>query len=149
MPQPQQHHIQAVSATHTTAFTNTGSLTGWVGPGIEPVSSWILVGFISAEPQWKLQETTFFTHPQKASLHPFKFYHEIGPVQSHLQASFWILVLLLFPSHLLPLKSWTTSIRVGIDFFQTTVNVDIFTSSNESWIFFPPSRTVRLLPRMF
>ena len=25
-----------------------------VGPGVEPASSWILVGFITAEPQWKL-----------------------------------------------------------------------------------------------
>ena len=30
-------------------------------PGIKPVSSWILVGFISLEPQWELQEGIFFT----------------------------------------------------------------------------------------
>ena len=33
---------------------NTVSLTHRVRPGIEPVSSWILVGFISAAPQWEL-----------------------------------------------------------------------------------------------
>ena len=30
--------------------SNTGSLTHRVRPGIQPVSSWILVGFITAEP---------------------------------------------------------------------------------------------------
>ena len=31
-----------------------GSLTHWTRPGIDPATSWILVGFISAEPQWEL-----------------------------------------------------------------------------------------------
>ena len=38
----------------TTAHGNTGSLTHWARPGIEPVSSWILVRFISAAPQQEL-----------------------------------------------------------------------------------------------
>ena len=33
--------IWAVSVTYTTAHSNTGSLTHWVRPGFEPVSSWI------------------------------------------------------------------------------------------------------------
>ena len=45
---------QAASATYTTAHSNTRSLTHWEGPGIEPTSSWILVGFISTEPQQEL-----------------------------------------------------------------------------------------------
>ena len=49
-----QHGIWAVSATYTTAHDNTGSLTRRARPGIKPVSSWILVGFITAEPQWEL-----------------------------------------------------------------------------------------------
>ena len=32
---------------HTTAHGNTGSLTRWVRPGIEPASSWMLVGFLT------------------------------------------------------------------------------------------------------
>ena len=48
MPQPWQCGIWIKSATYTTAHGNTTSLTHWVRPGIEPVSSWILV-FISAE----------------------------------------------------------------------------------------------------
>ena len=50
------HHSQSNngSATYTTAHSNAGSLTHWVRPGIEPVSSWILVRFFTTEPQWKL-----------------------------------------------------------------------------------------------
>ena len=54
MPQPQQHQIRAVSAAYTTAYGNARSLTHWARPGIEPASSWILVRFISAEPQREL-----------------------------------------------------------------------------------------------
>ena len=35
----------AASATYTTAHCNSGSLTDWARPGIEPTSSWILGGF--------------------------------------------------------------------------------------------------------
>ena len=54
MPQPQQHQIWAAFVTYTTAHGNAGSLTHWGRPGIEPVSSWILVRFVSTEPQWEL-----------------------------------------------------------------------------------------------
>ena len=53
-PQPQQHQIRASSAMYTTADGNARSLTHWAGPGIELSSSWILVGFLTAEPQWEL-----------------------------------------------------------------------------------------------
>jgi len=52
---PEPHpHLQHTSVTYTTAQINTGPLTHWVKPGIEPASSWILVGFIPDEPQWAL-----------------------------------------------------------------------------------------------
>ena len=38
-PQPQPHGIWA--------HGNTGSLTHWERPGIEPLFSWILVGFVN------------------------------------------------------------------------------------------------------
>ena len=44
-----------MSVTYTTAHGNAGSLTHYVRPGIEPASSWILVGFISAAAQWELR----------------------------------------------------------------------------------------------
>ena len=46
--------IWTSSSTYTTAHCNAGFLTQWVRPGIKPKSSWILVGFISAEPPWEL-----------------------------------------------------------------------------------------------
>ena len=53
-PTPQQHQIQAVSATYTTACGNARSLIHRTRPGIKPASSWILVRFISTEPWWAL-----------------------------------------------------------------------------------------------
>ena len=48
--------IRPASATYTTAHSNAGSLTHWVRPGIEPTSSWILVGFATTKPQQELPE---------------------------------------------------------------------------------------------
>ena len=45
--------------TNTTAHSTTGSLPHWVRPEIEPASSWILVGFITAEPCRELLGSTF------------------------------------------------------------------------------------------
>ena len=39
--------------------SNTGFLTHWVRPGIEPVSLGILVRSVSAEPWWQLQGSSF------------------------------------------------------------------------------------------
>ena len=39
---------------YTVAHSNPRSLTHWVRSGIEPVSSWLLVRLVTAEPQWKL-----------------------------------------------------------------------------------------------
>ena len=44
----------ATAASLHHSHTNTGSPTYWARPGIEPASSWILVGFPSAVPQWEL-----------------------------------------------------------------------------------------------
>ena len=59
-PQPQQHVIWASSATYTPAHSNARSPTHWVRPGIELAFSWILVGFISAAPQWELLNISFW-----------------------------------------------------------------------------------------
>ena len=55
-----QQGICAVSATCTTAHGNARSLTHRVGPGIEPVSSWILVGFVTTKPQQELLPRNFY-----------------------------------------------------------------------------------------
>ena len=49
-----QREIQAASATYTTAHGNAGSFTHCAGPGIEPTSSQILVGF------WVMKGTSGF-----------------------------------------------------------------------------------------
>ena len=60
-------------ATVATAHSNTGSLTHWARPEIKPAASWILVGFITAEPQreplelmfvysLKLESTSFYSY---------------------------------------------------------------------------------------
>ena len=46
--------IWATSATYTTAHGNTGSLTHWARPGVEPPTSWFLVGFVATVPWWEL-----------------------------------------------------------------------------------------------
>ena len=53
-PQPQQLGIWAASETCTTAHGNAISSAHWVRPGIEPKSSWLLVGFVAAEPRWEV-----------------------------------------------------------------------------------------------
>ena len=58
-PEPQQHWIQATSATYTTDHGNTRSLTHWARPGIEPKTSWFLVRFFTV-PRWELWISWFF-----------------------------------------------------------------------------------------
>ena len=55
-PQSQQRQIQATSVTYTTAHGNAGSLTHGARPGIEPATSWFLVGSVSTEPRRELPE---------------------------------------------------------------------------------------------
>ena len=50
----QQCGIQAMSVTYTKAISNAKSSTRWSGPGTEPMSSWILVMFVTAELQQEL-----------------------------------------------------------------------------------------------
>ena len=46
--------IGAVANSLHHSHGNAGSLTHWVRPEIEPTTSWFLVGFVSAVPQWEL-----------------------------------------------------------------------------------------------
>ena len=45
--------------TYTAAHSNAKSLTHWARPGIEPTSSWVLVRFVTTEPQWELPDSHF------------------------------------------------------------------------------------------
>jgi len=63
-PQPQQCRIQATSGTYTTAHGNTGSLGCRAGPAVEPMSSWILIRFVSSEPRLELLESFQVAFPE-------------------------------------------------------------------------------------
>ena len=52
-PQPHQYGIWAMSLTYIEAHSNARLLTRWEGSRIEPVSSRILVRFITTQPQWE------------------------------------------------------------------------------------------------
>ena len=45
--------------TYTTDNSNARSLTHWAGSGIKPTSSWILVEFVTAEPQQEFLNSLF------------------------------------------------------------------------------------------
>ena len=85
LPGPQQHRIWAVPAIYTTAPGSAGSLTHWARPGIEPATSWLLVGFISNVPQWELPQAVVFKQMRfKSSLVSPELYFQ----RSHL--AFWL-----------------------------------------------------------
>ena len=42
--------------------SNAESLTHWARPGIEPTTSWFLVGFVSTAPRWELPVQLIFNH---------------------------------------------------------------------------------------
>ena len=70
-PQPQQCGIRATSSIYPTVHHNVGSLTHWVGPGIESVSSRMLVGFVNlwarmGTPPWGLFLTICFRYLSKS-----------------------------------------------------------------------------------
>ena len=52
--------IRAAAANLHHSHSNAGFLTPGVGPGIKSMSSRILVGFVSTEPQWELPAITRF-----------------------------------------------------------------------------------------
>ena len=49
-----------MSLNYTAAHGNAGSVTYSTRPGIELTFSWILVRFVSVEPQWEIPTLNFF-----------------------------------------------------------------------------------------
>ena len=85
MTQPQKHRIQAMSATYTIAYGNTRSLTYWARPGIEPVSSWMLVEFVN---HWAMMGTPFLciiyiTDEMEKKKTTIRYQHKISYVIIH------------------------------------------------------------------
>ena len=80
-PQPQQCMIQTEFKTHTTAHSNARSLTHWVRPGIEPSTSWFLVGFVPDAPWRELLGHTFifFCRSGKSGVYPGCWIYYVTP----------------------------------------------------------------------
>ena len=71
-------NTRSASSTYITAHGNAGSLTHWARPGIESASSWMLVRFISAEPQWELWLSLLFFKWMPRWMHFLRFrYNDI------------------------------------------------------------------------
>ena len=60
MPQPRNTGILATSVNYTKSHGNARSLTHWSRPGMEPASSWILVGFVTTDPWRELRGGRIF-----------------------------------------------------------------------------------------
>ena len=84
-PEPQQCQIWATSATYTTAHCNAGSLTHWVRPEIQPMSSWLLVRFVTPEPQWN-SCNSFFKVILKILYFIWVFW---GWIELYISSCFW------------------------------------------------------------
>ena len=69
------------------------SLTHRVRPGIKPLSSWILVGFVTPEPQWELLDSVFFTfllnfqRTQEMKVFIYLSFFFLGPHPRHMEVS--------------------------------------------------------------
>ena len=120
MPQPQQCQSWAASVTYTTAHSNAGSLTHWVRPGIKLASPWILVGFISAAPQWEPPKCCILTekihHPSSVQklLKDFDARWQVGvwalqPQIAYSLLQYWGLWYNNFPAFERPFKEWIAS----------------------------------------
>ena len=56
---------QITTAAASLRHSHARSLTHGARLGIEPASLWILVGLVTAEPQWELWESTFNQEPRE------------------------------------------------------------------------------------
>ena len=87
-----QCQIRAASSTYTIAHGNARSLTHWARPDIEPASLWILVRFVTAEPQWELPTPILFYKNQNKASQTLPMYHftylEIASLSKYSNHSF-------------------------------------------------------------
>ena len=103
-----------MSATYTTAHSNTGSLTHWARPRIKPASSWSLGGFVN---RWAMKGTPPCTCLQSRLLQdPWLLISAPLPF-----LGYWF-----FPSHgsdfptsgVLVISDWMVSIWIFLSFFK-------------------------------
>ena len=122
-PQPQQCQIQAISLTYTPAHGNAGSLTHGVRPGIKPTNSWIPVGFVTAEPQWKFLIQFIFCVLITSSLFLKKFGEHRGFEKLLIPSQFSNAFIYSFYTVLSHLK--ISTIMIVMDIFSLSVSLCI------------------------
>ena len=88
------------SATYTTVHSNTQSLTHWARPGIEPATSWFLVGFISAVPWWELLLLLFLTFVTSIAVWKGLQFHFFSYISSQFCFIFWLAFCFPFIGHI-------------------------------------------------
>ena len=64
-------HSNAGSETHLQPTPQLTAITRWRRPGVEPTSSWILVRFITSEPQWELHDKHNCSCSYQSLLYPY------------------------------------------------------------------------------
>ena len=134
-----------MSVTYTTAHGNVRSLNHWAGPGIEPVSPWILVGFVSAVPHWELLISSISKLLERSSMPLSSF-----PTHSAMPSTSlnWILS---HPQRSLLLNEWPLLrhyLRLAFDSFSLLFYLLLlFWGSPASWPF-PPMIFLRSNPPM-
>ena len=134
-----------MSGTYTIAHGNTGSLTHWVSSGIEPASSWILVGFVSTVPQQECRDGQAFIplHQSVTECGPLWEGKRLGwgsalslrPSLNSVTANnspsgsilsiecvlhwreIWVVHSSFYLNPVLPIHSWTSSSRISGDLF--------------------------------
>ena len=87
------------SVIYTTPQGSAGYLIYWAGPGVEPASSWILVGFITPESQWELPDYLVLIRSFFSSF-----------LNSCWNSYFWIFILIYIFNFIN--FSWSTSYKI-------------------------------------
>ena len=91
-----------MSVTYTTAHSIAGSLTHWARPGIQPKSSWVLVGFVNC---WALEGTPHLLLLLNCHPYCFSTHFSLGMLSTDFSIILHYSLKLLDPRFLCPFPS--------------------------------------------
>ena len=148
-PQPQQLGIRAASATYTSAHSHAGFLTHWARPRIEPTSSWILVGFITAEPLWELQVISNSVLSSIPHTHVGKQRVE-SRVSLHLRTGMWWSKNVIKTLHCFPWQDWAAlKTRLCQESWSASISRRYFLPWGRGWVVQNPSHLPKYIQYLF